>query len=381
MEFFSSITSFGGSTLSYIIPFLFVLSVVVFFHEFGHFIVARWFGVKVDAFSLGFGPELWGRYDKHGTRWKLSAIPLGGYVKFLGDEMVASKPDSLKNLETYDEATRKQLFQLKPVWQRALVVFAGPLANFILAIVIFSGLFMTVGKAIVEPRVGAVVQGSAAQDAGFAAGDIILNIDGHNITSFSDVQRLVALSYGQPLHVTVKRNEAPLDLTVTPKMQAADEKNGGEAHWMIGLQSPANGNAVRFEKYNPLQAVAMATQETVFITERTLIFIKDLFAGRAPVKELGGPIRIAQVSGEAADVSYLALLSLTAILSISIGLLNLFPIPMLDGGHLVFYAIEAIRRRPLSENVQEIGFKIGLALVLMLMVLATWNDVTRLIKL
>lgn len=382
MGTFSSLFSFGTSTLGYIIPFLFVLTVVVFFHELGHFLVARFFGVKVEAFSLGFGPELIGRTDKKGTRWRLSAVPLGGYVKFLGDETVSSKPDNLKKLEGYDAATRAQLFQLKPVAQRAAIVFAGPLANFILTIAIFAVLFMAVGKAIVEPRVGSVVADSPAQMAGFKEGDVIEAVNGDAIRSFSDVQRHVALSNGRPLTMAVKRGGEALQLNVTPRMENAAAKSGEKhATWLIGLKSATGPGLVKFERYGPLKAVALATQETKFIVERTLVFVKDLLVGQAEVKELGGPIRIAQVSGEAADIGLLALVSLTAILSVSIGILNLFPIPMLDGGHLVFYAFEAILRRPLSEKTQEIGFRIGLALVLMLMVLATWNDVTRLIGL
>jgi regulator of sigma E protease len=382
MNLFSSLFSFGHSSLGYIVPFLIVLTVVVFFHELGHFLVARLCGVKVEAFSIGFGPELFGRNDKYGTRWRVSAIPLGGYVKFLGDENASSKPEVLKQLDKYDEATRKQLFQLKPVGQRAAVVAAGPIANFILTIAIFSLLFMTVGRAIIEPRIGEVVASSPAQAAGFAAGDKILSIDDNGIESFAEVQRYVATSGGRPLQIQVERDHKTLNLTVTPRFDTVTQKIGGEQKvWMIGLRSQSGYGLVKFERYNPLMAIWMGAKETWFIVDRTLLFIHDLFAGQAPMKELGGPIRIAQVSGEAADVGPFALISLTAILSVSIGLLNLFPIPMLDGGHLVFYAIEAVRRRPLSEKVQEIGFRIGLALVLTLMVLATWNDISRLIGL
>jgi regulator of sigma E protease len=382
MNFFSSFFSFGHSTLGYLIPFLIVLTVVVFFHELGHFLVARFFGVKIEAFSIGFGPELFGWNDRHGTRWRVSAIPLGGYVKFLGDETVSSKPEALRRLDQYDEATRKQLFQLKPVGQRAAVVVAGPIANFILTVVIFSLLFMTVGKAIVEPRIGEVVPGSPAQAAGFLAGDKIISVDEGAIRSFSEVQRYVATSGGRPLKIYIERDHKPLTLIVTPRFDSVREKVGGDQKvWMIGLRSMLQTGPLLVERYDPLTAVWMGIQETWFIIDRTLLFIHDLFAGQAPVGELGGPIRIAQVSGQAADVGPVALLSLMAILSVSIGLLNLFPIPMLDGGHLVFYAIEAVRRRPLSEKVQEIGFRIGLALVLTLMVIATWNDISRLIGL
>ncbi len=384
MDLISSLFSFGHGTLSYLVPFLIVLTVVVFFHELGHFLVARFFGVKIEAFSIGFGPELYGRNDRRGTRWRISAIPLGGYVKFLGDETLSSKPEALKKLEQYDDATRAQLFHLKPVGQRALIVLAGPVANFLLTILIFASLFMVVGKPYIEPRVGEVLQGSPAETAGFKVGDLILSIDGSDVRTFFDLQRSIALSDGRPLNIKVERAEKTLDLQVTPRQSVEDDKFGGKQPvWRIGLQSSGGGEGgqVKFEHFSPPAAVAMAASETWFIIERTVYLIGDLFAGQAPVKELGGPIRIAQASGQAADAGPLALMTLMAILSVSIGLLNLFPIPMLDGGHLVFYAIEAVLRRPLNEKVQEIGFRIGLALVLMLMVLATWNDVSRLVGL
>jgi regulator of sigma E protease len=382
MNFLWSFFSFGHSALGYAIPFLIVLSIVVFFHELGHFLVARFFGVKVEAFSIGFGPELYGWNDRYDTRWRISAVPLGGYVKFFGDETVASKPEMLEKLEQYDEATRKQLFQLKPVGQRALVVLAGPVANFILTIFIFSTLFMTVGKAIVEPRIGEVMAESPAQTAGFKAHDLILSIDGQAITSFSEVQRFIGMSGGQPMKIKIQRGQDLLDLSVTPRLDTVNDKIGGaQKAWLIGLRSESGSQYLRFERYDPLTSFGMATQETWFFMGRTLAFFHDLFTGQAHLKDLGGPIRIAQVSGNAAEAGPIALITLTALLSVSIGILNLFPIPMLDGGHLVFYAVEALRKRPLSEKMQEIGFRIGLAVVLTFAVLVTWNDLTRLLGL
>jgi regulator of sigma E protease len=382
MDFLWSFFSFGHSALGYAVPFLIVLTIVVFFHELGHFLVARFFGVKIEAFSIGFGPELIGWEDRHETRWRISAIPLGGYVKFFGDETIASKPDASKKLEQYSKATRKQMFQFKPVGQRALIVLAGPLANFVLAVFIFSSLFMTVGKAIIEPRIGEIVAGSPAQSAGFQAHDLILSIDGQAIRSFSEVQRLVAMSGGSPMKIKVQRGPNLLELNVAPRLDTVNEKIGGaQKVWLIGLRSESAGGHVRYERYDPLTSLVMAVKETWFFMDRTLAFFHDLFTGHAHLRDLGGPIRIAQVSGDAAEAGPLALITLTALLSVSIGVLNLFPIPMLDGGHLMFYAIEAVRKRPLSEKMQEIGFRLGLAVVLTFAVLVTWNDLTRLLGL
>lgn len=380
MDLLASMSGSASWLLGYVIPFLFVLTIVVFFHELGHFWVARRAGVKVVAFSVGFGPELVGFNDRHGTRWKLSAIPLGGYVKFLGDENAASTPDR-GSLSTMSEADRRESFFHKPVAARAGIVAAGPIANFILAIVIFSALFMTVGKQVTTPQVDAVQAGSAAERAGFKPLDVILSIDGTKIDSFSDMQRIVSTSADQPLAIEVERDGNRVELTATPdKKEITDSFGNVHRLGVLGISRSTGGGEVKTERFGPVDAVTMATKEVWFIVDRTFSYLGGVVTGRESADQLGGPIRIAQVSGQVATFGIGALLQLAAVLSVSIGLLNLFPVPLLDGGHLLFYAIEAVRGRPLSDKAQEVGFRIGLALVLMLMLFSTWNDILNISK-
>lgn len=378
-EFFlNSFNTLGHGLIGYIIPFLFVLTIVVFFHELGHFLVARWAGVKVLTFSLGFGPELVGFNDRHGTRWKISAIPLGGYVKFFGDDNAASVPDQAAAASMSD-ADRKDIFMFQPVRSRAAVVAAGPIANFVLAIAIFAAIFMTVGKQTTSARVDTVQPASAAEVAGFKPGDLVTAINGEKIQSFSDMQRIVSISAGDTLSIDVDRGGAPITLKATPQLKELKD-NFGNVHRLgvLGISRSMSPGDIKTEKAGPLRAVVMGAQETWFVVDRTLAYIGGVFVGREAADQLGGPIRIAQVSGQVATAGFTALIHLTAVLSVSIGLLNLFPIPLLDGGHLLFYAIETIRGRPLSERAQEVGFRIGLAVVVMLMIFATFNDILHL---
>jgi regulator of sigma E protease len=378
MDFLTGFWGFGGSFFSYALPFLFVLTVVVFFHELGHFWVARRCGVKIDAFSVGFGPELIGFNDRHGTRWKLCAIPLGGYVRFFGDDSAASTPDT-KTLARMDEAEKRVSFYHQPVRNRAAVVAAGPIANFILAIVIFSVIFMTFGRQVTTPRVDSVQPGSAAADAGIQPGDMVLSIDGLKVDNFGDMQRIVSASPDVPLKIVVQRGSGELTVTATPRRQEIKDSFGNTHRvGLLGITRSTSREEVVTERYGPIESVKLGVAETWFVVERTLSYITGIIRGTEATDQLGGPIRIAQISGQVATVSFAALLHLTAVLSVSIGLLNLFPVPLLDGGHLVFYAIEAIRGRPLSERAQEYGFRVGLALVLMLMLFATWNDILHL---
>ena len=380
MEFLASMGGNASWLLGYVVPFLFVLTIVVFFHELGHFWVARRAGVKVVAFSVGFGPEIVGFNDRHGTRWKLSAIPLGGYVKFLGDENAASAPDR-GALDTMSEEDRRGSFFHKPVAARAAIVAAGPIANFILAIVIFAGLFMTVGRQVTTPQVDSVQAGSAAERAGFQPNDVILSIDGEKIDSFGDMQRVVSASADQKLAIVVERGGQQVTLDATPdRREITDSFGNVHRIGVLGISRNTAGGQVKTERFGPVEAVAMAGREVWFIVDRTFSYIGGVVTGRESADQLGGPIRIAQVSGQVATFGIAALLQLAAVLSVSIGLLNLFPVPLLDGGHLLFYAIEALRGRPLSERAQEVGFRIGLALVLMLMLFATWNDILSISK-
>lgn len=364
----------------YIIPFLFVLTVIVFVHEMGHFLVARWCGVKVAAFSIGFGPELFGWTDRQGTRWRLSAIPLGGYVKFAGDENAASAP-SREQLARMSEEERRSTFFFKPLWQRAAVVAAGPAANFILAIAVFAVLFMVNGRSLVEARISAVEPESPAAAAGFEPGDLIVEVDGRDIASFSDVQKIVSGSAGEPLTFTVERGGQALTLVATPERREIEDPFGNTyTSGILGIRRSEASTELPREYLGPVEAVVAGAGETWYVTTRTLDILWGIVTGRESADQLGGPIRVAQVSGDVATLGFAALMGLAAMLSVSIGLINLFPIPMLDGGHLMFYAIEAVRGRPLSERAQDIGFRIGLACVLLLMIFATFNDIKHLVS-
>ena len=378
-EFFlHSFNTLSHGFVGYIVPFLFVLTIVVFFHELGHFVVARWAGVKVLTFSLGFGPELVGFNDRHGTRWKISAIPLGGYVKFFGDDNEASTP-SAEALASMSEEERAGSFHYKKVGPRAAIVAAGPVANFILAIVIFAGLFTFLGKPSTSARVDKVEAGSAAAAAGFQVGDVVTNIDGTAIDSFSDMQRIVGIRAGEKLTFTVKRDNSTVQLQGTPELKEVKDPFGN-AHKLgvLGITRSMSPGDITTERVDPATAVWLGVKETWFVVDRTLAYIGGVFTGREAADQVGGPLRIAQISGQVATFGLAALVHLAAVLSISIGLLNLFPVPLLDGGHLLFYAVEAVRGRPLSERAQEMGFRIGLGLVLMLMVFATYNDILHL---
>jgi regulator of sigma E protease len=378
-EFFlHSFNTLGHGLVGYLIPFLFVLTIVVFFHELGHFVVARWAGVNVLTFSLGFGPELVGFNDRHGTRWKVSAVPLGGYVKFFGDDSEASTPSS-DALASMSEEERARSFHHKTVGRRAAIVAAGPIANFILAIVIFAGLFTFLGKPSTSARVDKVEAGSAAAAAGFQVGDVVTKIDGSAIDSFSDMQRIVGTRAGEKLTFTVKRGNSTLQLQGTPELREVKDPFGN-AHKLgvLGITRSMSPGDVTTERVDPATAVWLGVKETWFVVDRTLAYIGGVFTGREAADQVGGPLRIAQISGQVATFGLGALVHLAAVLSISIGLLNLFPVPLLDGGHLLFYAVELVRGRPLSERAQEMGFRIGLGLVLMLMVFATYNDILHL---
>ena len=473
MTLLGDIGSWGGWLTGYVVPFLFVLTIVVFFHELGHFLIARWCGVRVLTFSIGFGPELVGFNDRRGTRWKISAIPLGGYVKFFGDENAASVPDQ-DTLDHMSEAERRESFFHKPVPQRAAIVVAGPVANFVLAIAIFATLALVFGKQVAVPRIDGVTPATVAAAAGFKAGDVIVSVDGKDVEGFSDVQRIVALNPGrslsfvidragervtvnatpeqreerdrfgnvqrigaldisgpimparvisiqpgsaaanagfaagdrvraidgkpvttftelrdivaahpeQPLVFDVDRGGRMIELTATPAAHSEKDASGVMKRiGQLGISGGYDPADTRSIRYGPLGALANGASETWFVVDRTLSYIAGVVVGRESVDQLGGPIRIAQVSGQVATAGFVALIHLAAVLSISIGLLNLFPIPLLDGGHLLFYGIEAARGRPLSDRAQEMGFRIGLAIVLLLMIFATFNDILHLASL
>ena len=361
---------------TYIVPFIFVLSIVVFFHELGHFLVGRWCGVKVDVFSIGFGPELFSRIDKHGTRWRLAAVPLGGFVKFHGDMNAASVADhDLIAAMPADE--RAVSFYTQPVSKRAAIVAAGPIANFLLAIVIFTAVFFAFGREVLNPRVQDVRAGEAGALAGFEPGDLVVAIDGTPIPSWAAMQRVIQSSAGVPLQFTVQRGTKQLSLTATPTMREIKTAFGTQRIGMIGLSAAATPSDWRLERYSLGESLKLGLSETWFVVERTAAFVVGLVAGREAADNISGPIGIAHMAGEVAKVGIVPLFSFAALLSVSIGLMNLLPVPLLDGGHLLYYAVEFVRGRPLSDKVQEVGFRIGLAMVGALMLFATANDIFR----
>lgn len=375
MSFLAAMTGSVPGFLTAVAAFLFVLTLIVFIHELGHYLVARWCGVRVEIFSVGFGREIIGFDDRHGTRWRLSLIPLGGYVKFFGDFNEASMPDP--EVETMSAADRAVALPFQPVWKRAAIVAAGPLANFLLAIVIYAATFMLVGQQIMPPKVAGVVPGGAAAQAGFQPGDLILSIDGKPVESFADIQRIVSLRAGDRLSFDVERKNQLITLEVVPQNTEVTGLGGKQRMGRIGLQGVADINQMIVKTYGPGEAVVMAVRETGRVINDNLRFITRAFEGKADLSQLSGPIGIARVAGEVASISLISLIALAAMLSVSIGLVNLFPIPILDGGHLVLLAYEGVVGRPLNPMVQEWAFRAGFVLLIGLMIFSVVNDVTR----
>jgi regulator of sigma E protease len=451
MEFVSQYLTFGWDGLiGFVIPFIIVLSVLVFVHEWGHYIVARMCGVRVEKFSIGFGKELFGFTDKAGTRWKISIIPLGGYVQMFGDQDPASakKTDEIKDGDakrTMNAEERKVAFFSKPVWKRAAIVFAGPAINFIFAILLLAGLYMSVGKPVNPPVASAIIVDGAADVAGMKPNDRVIAIDGKAIESFTDIQRQVVISLDRALDLTVLRDGEEVQVNVTPKKESLEDRFGfSHSRGLIGIMGTEKGMDLasvktinnrdvsslspqniekRLKKivgrdaviglpsgvddiqnvrvnianinegqiflseivekeivtYGVVQSVGEAVQETWFIVAGTLEAIGQIFTGTRPVTELGGIVRIGAIAGDAAQNGLIALISFTAMLSINLGLINLFPIPLLDGGHLVFYAYEAVFGKPMPERVMDYAFKFGMAFLICLMAFSNLNDIVQMI--
>ena len=364
------------SNLGIAVPaFLFVITLVVFFHELGHFVVARLCGVKVEAFSIGFGREIFGFTDRKGTRWKVAWVPLGGYVKFLGDADVSSRPDQ-NVMQEYEakriagEHAESEPLHLKPVWQRALVAAAGPIANFILAIVIFAAVTLVNGKPAAPPIVDSVMSGSPAEMAGLKAGDVIVRVGNVAVHDFADLQRIVAASPGSQVQLTIIRNRREMAINVTPStVQTPDAAGVNHPVGRIGIRDATVGVGV-------LEAFSGGASQTWYVVAQTGSYVAQIVTGRQSPDQLHGIIGIAAVSYEAARVGFVTLLGLAGLMSVSIGLVNLLPIPVLDGGHLLYYGFEAVRGKPLGERAQEVGFRIGLAFVLSLLLLSLFNDRT-----
>jgi regulator of sigma E protease len=361
----------------YILPFVFVISLIVFIHELGHYLVGRWCGVQIDAFSLGFGPEVFAWVDKRGTRWRLAAFPVGGYVKFHGDANASSVGGA--NCDTVVD--RSLTLAGQPLRNRAAIVLAGPVANFILAFVIFTGMFMAFGRIEHVARIGRVEAGSPAAAAGFQAGDLVKTINGNPIDSFEALQESTLMSTGLPMNFVVDRQGQEVDVTATPRITVVDQGVFGKRRMgHLGLASSADKNDAKVERCGLSTCAAWGASQEWFIVKATGAYVVGIFAGRESTDQMSGLIGAAQMAGEMAKISLWELFSLAAWFSVSVGLMNLLPIPLLDGGHLAFYAFEGLRGRPLSERAQEIGLRIGIALVALLVVFTTSHDLFRLVS-
>jgi regulator of sigma E protease len=361
--------------LSYILPFITLIVVVVFIHEYGHYYFAKRYGVGVTDFSIGFGKEMFGWNDKSGTRWKVCVVPLGGYVKFFGDRNVYSQADNDKIIKEYSKEDQEKLFVLKPLYQRVLIVFGGPLANFLLAILIFFSVYTFAGKDFTPAVINEVQQDSPAMVAGLKDNDVIVSIDGKKVKSIMEVSKYIMMSTDEFINFTINRYDQDLTFKVKPDIVDGEDNLGNTiSKRMVGIKLGAYNNEVNHVKLGPAKALFYAVNEVYYVSTSSLKYIGSMITGNGDTSQLGGPIRIAKISGQVAEFGILPFISLMAYISISLGLINLFPIPMLDGGHLMFYGIEKVLGRPLSQKTQEGFFRIGLFLLLSLMFFTTFND-------
>lgn len=349
--------------------FLILITILVFVHELGHYSVARLFGVRVETFSIGFGRELFGWTDRKQTRWKVSWIPLGGYVKFFGDAGAIGNPE--KFLARIPKQDHDKCFHFKPLWQRALIVAAGPVVNIVFAALLYAGLFAAIGQYVAEPVVSAVDEGSPAAAAGFQVGDRILSVNGDQVESFEEIMPVVALNPNRAVEFVIERGGRTVTLTAIPEARMADDGLGNEMEvGRLGITSTE-----RFVKeYSVPEALVAGARRTGQLMGLMLETVGRMITGSIGIDELGGPVKIAQYTGQSASLGVVAFLSFMALISVNLGLINLFPIPLLDGGHLLFYGIEAVKGSPLSARTQEMAAMIGLAFVLGLLFVVTWND-------
>jgi regulator of sigma E protease len=360
--------------LSTAASFIVIISAIVFVHEFGHYLLAKWAGVKVEVFSLGFGHEIWGFSDRSGTRWRLAAWPLGGYVKMYGDASEASTP--LESISSLSEEDKSKTFYYKPLYKKAAVVVAGPLANFLLTILIITLFIVLHGLASTDPVIGSVIKNTPAQAAGLKEGDRVLKVDGDEVDSFSDISRLLLTNLGTPVTLQILRANQPIQLAITPTQITEKDGYGNDyTHPIIGIKS----REIKLEDVGPVRAVQEAVRMTYHICTTTLKAIGQMIMGQRGAKDIKGPLGIAKLSGQAADKGLTTVFWFMAMLSANLGLINLFPVPMLDGGHLFYYAIEAIQGRPLAKRFQEYGFRLGMAMIAMLMAFAIFNDIKNLL--
>jgi len=363
------------NTIAFIIPFIILITIVVFIHEYGHYYFAKKFGVGVTDFSIGFGKELFGFNDKSGTRWKFCLIPLGGYVKFFGDRNVFSQAEQKELLDQYSPEDQKKLFVVKPIYQRSLVVAAGPFANFLLAIVIFTFIYMFAGKDFTPAKIDEVQINSPAAAIGLKKNDVIYSINNNKVMSIMEVSTYINTATTEKINLSVLRDNNEIFFNIKPKIINDKDSFGNEIKKkVLGIKIVPLYDDFNKEKLGPTKALFYAVKETWFVTTSSLNFIVSLLKGSGDTSQLGGPIKIAKITGQVSQYGVIAFLSITAYISISLGLINLFPIPMLDGGHLMFYAFEKLLGRPLKQKTQEGFFRIGLFCLFSLMFFTTFND-------
>lgn len=365
----------GPGLLFTLVSFLVALTILVFVHEWGHYRIARLFGVRVDVFSIGFGRELFGWTDSAGTRWKVSALPFGGYVRFFGDANAASA-GSGEMLAQMSAAERAESFHDKPVWARAAIVAAGPGINFLFAILIYAALFVVHGYSYQPSEVTRVLPDSPAEAAGLEVGDRIVGVAGHDAASARDLVRAVGLYPGRRVELEILRDGVPVRIEATLEDARSEDRFGNSySRGRLGVELLGEQEV---REVGLVGAIGLATSETLTMVRMMLVATGQVIMGVRSLDDLGGPIRIAKITGEQASLGLVAFIEFVALISINLGLVNLFPIPMLDGGHLMFYAIEAVKGSPLSARMQEVGFMIGMALIVTLMVFLTWNDLNSL---
>ena len=374
MDIIQNIIMYFPTVIQYFLAFAFLITVVVFIHELGHYSIGKWCGIGVETFSIGMGKQIWGKRDKSGTLWRIAILPIGGYVKFYGDEDPTGKKS-----HSNDDKANDQNFHNKSVWKKIATTAAGPLFNFILAILIFSMIFLFRGESLVQPFIGDVVKGSPAYNSGLKAGDEIISVNGENIFSFNDLRDHVMQSSNEELSLTLIRDGSQINISLVPEVVVAKDRFGSEySSARIGVMGSQNPNHMELIRYGFFESFFRGTKETYNLSSKILVYLGNLISGRESIDQMGGPIKIVQISGEISNYGIIPLLALIAAISVNLGIINLLPIPVLDGGHLLYYSFEVLRGKPLSQKTQEIGMQIGMSLLIALMIFVTFLDISRL---
>lgn len=374
MDIIQNIIMYFPTVIQYFLAFAFLITVVVFIHELGHYSIGKWCGIGVETFSIGMGKQIWGKRDKSGTLWRIAILPIGGYVKFYGDEDPTGKKS-----HSSDDKVSDQNFHNKSVWKKIATTAAGPLFNFILAILIFSMIFLFRGESLVQPFIGDVVKGSPAYNSGLKTGDEIISVNGEDIFSFNDLRDHVMQSSNEELSLTLIRDGSQINISLVPEVVVAKDRFGSEySSARIGVMGSQNPNHMELIRYGFFESFFRGTKETYNLSSKILVYLGNLISGRESIDQMGGPIKIVQISGEISNYGIIPLLALIAAISVNLGIINLLPIPVLDGGHLLYYSFEVLRGKPLSQKTQEIGMQIGMSLLIALMIFVTFLDISRL---